>query len=49
MDVTYWFLDRGSRQAENESQNQKQEEHSLPGMQDNREPVAVEPLTRVRK
>lgn len=34
---------RGSRQAENEAQDQKQEVYALPGMQNDREPDAAEP------
>ena len=40
MDCGYWFL-AVSRQSENESQDQKQEVNTLPGMQDDGEPVTA--------
>jgi hypothetical protein len=43
------FIENGSRQAENKSQNQKHEEYTLPGMQNDGEPVTVEAFARIRK
>ena len=43
--ATYLFLDRGSRQAENKSQDQNHEKYCLPVMQYDREPVTVEAFT----